>query len=163
MSLPTVQICGNLKRIETKFTQSGKQVTKFQVECAEKNSKGEYVNLYIAGEVWDNAAAFVNQYFQEGSVAIVTGKLYTNVYENKEGKKVYENKLLFPNVSFAPKDKAGQSNNAQSNQSPQQGNYNGQQQQQSYQANQVPIQYENAQGRPTPPPEIDVDMDTLPF
>ena len=179
MSLPTISIYGNLKRIETKFTQSGKQVTKFQVECAEKNSKGEYVNLYIAGEVWDNAAAFVNQYFQEGSVAIVTGKLYTNVYENKEGKKIYENKLLFPNVSFAPKDKADQSNNAQTNQAPQQRNYNGngQQQQQSYQAPQPT--YENKQGQqvsqqqyqqqqyqqqmPQHPPEIDVDMETLPF
>ncbi len=39
--LPTITVIGNLKRIETKFTQSGKQVTSFTVECAEKNAKGE--------------------------------------------------------------------------------------------------------------------------
>ena len=149
MSLPTITICGNLKRIETKFTTSGKQVTKFQVECAEKNSKGEYVNLYISGEVWDKQAEFVNQYFQDGSVAIVTGKLYTNVYEKQDGSKVYENKLLFPGVSFAPKDKAGQSN-----QVPQQNN----------QANHAA--YREPQ-RPMPDaralPSIDIDEEIIPF
>ena len=45
---------------------------------------------------------------------IVTGKLVTNVYENNEGKKIYENKLLFPNVSFVPKTK----DNQQSSQAP---------------------------------------------
>ena len=104
--LPTMTAIGNLKRIETKFTQSGKQVTSFTVECAEKNAKGEYQNLYLKGECWDKQAEFVNQYFRDGSVAIVTGKLFTNVYEKQDGSKVYEVKLLFPSVSFPPKDKA---------------------------------------------------------
>lgn len=152
MSLPTVQICGNLKRIETKFTQSGKQVTKFQVECAEKNSKGEYVNLYIGGEVWDKQAEFVNQYFQEGSVAIVTGKLYTNVYEKQDGSKVYENKLLFPSVSFAPKDKSGQSNNTQP------------QQPQSNQTNHTAYREPQRQMPDARAlPSIDVEEDSIPF
>ena len=100
MSLPTITVIGNLKRIETKFTQSGKQITKFTVECAEKNAKGEWTNLYLDGEVWEKQATFVNQYFNDGSVAIVTGKLYTNVYKKQDGSKVYQNKLLFPNVCF---------------------------------------------------------------
>ena len=123
MSLPTISVVGNLKNIELKYTQSGKAVCGFQVECADKNSKGEWTNLYLKGECWEKSAEFVNQYFSNGSVAIVTGKLYTNVYENKEGKKVYENKLLFPNVSFCPKDKAD-------NQQGQQQAYQPQQQQQ---------------------------------
>lgn len=151
MSLPTITICGNLKRIETKFTQSGKQVTKFQVECAEKNSKGEYVNLYIGGEVWDKQAEFVNQYFQEGSVAIVIGKLYTNVYEKQDGSKVYENKLLFPSVSFAPKDKAGQSNNTQTNQQQPQTNHTAYREPQR--------QMPDARALPS----IDIDDSNIPF
>lgn len=106
MSLPTISVIGNLKRIETKFTQSGKRVTSFTVECAEKNAKGEYQNLYLKGECLDKQAEFVNQYFRDGSVAIVTGKLYTNVYDKQDGTKAYETKFLFPSVSFAPKDKA---------------------------------------------------------
>lgn len=115
--LPTITVIGNLKRIETKFTQSGKQVTKFTVECSEKNAKGEWTNLYLDGECWDKAATFVNQYFQDGSLAIVTGKLYTNVYEKQDGTKVYQNKLLFPNLSFAPKDKSGSQPQPQQQQS----------------------------------------------
>jgi len=144
MSLPTITVIGNLKRIELKYTQSGKAVTKFQVECADKNAKGEWTNLYLAGECWEKQAEFVNQYFQEGSVAIVTGKLYTNVYENKEGKKVYENKLLFPNVSFAPKDKADNQSQA-----PQQ-------------QREVPTTYEQMPSRNSVP-VIDIDEDEIPF
>jgi len=176
MSLPTITICGNMKRIELKYTQSGKAVCSFQVECSEKNAKGEYQNLYIKGECWERQAEFVNQYFREGSVAIVTGKLFTNVYEKQDGTKVYENKLLFPNVSFAPKDKA-ESNNGQANQSPQQGGYSGNQQQsqQSYQANQTQQPYQAQQSHtdyrepqkqmPSSDsvPSIDIDMEQVPF
>ena len=55
------------------------------------------------------ASQFLNQYFKEGDVAVVTGKLITNVYE-KNGAKVYENKLSFPSISFSTKKaKASQS------------------------------------------------------
>ena len=141
--LPTITVIGNLKRIELRYVPSGKAVTKFQIECAEKNSKGEWTNLYLTGECWEKSAEFVNQYFKDGSPAIVTGKLYTNVYENQEGKKVYENKLLFPNVSFAPKDKSeanGQSQAPQQRQEPK-------------------VVYEAQQRIP----EINIDEDEIPF
>ncbi len=108
MSLPSLTVIGNLKRTELRHTPSGKALYKFQVECAEKNNKGEWNNLYISGELWDKQAEFANQYFRDGSVAVVTGKLVTNVYEKQDGTKVYENKFLFPNIGFAPKDKSEQ-------------------------------------------------------
>lgn len=153
MSLPTITVIGNLKRIETKFTQSGKQVTSFQIECAEKNAKGEYQNLYLKGECWDKQAEFVNQYFRDGSVAIVTGKLYTNVYEKQDGTKAYETKLLFPSVSFAPKDKADAQPQQQApQQAPQ--NYN---QHKAYKEQPKQMPDRNSL------PEIDIDEDSIPF
>ena len=107
MSLPYITIFGTLGRLQTTHTTSGKEVTKFQIECSEKNAKGEYDNLYLKGEVWEKASQFLNSYFKEGDVAVVSGKLITNVYE-KNGAKVYENKLSFPSVSFPPKAKANQ-------------------------------------------------------
>lgn len=104
--LPQITAVGTLNKLETKYTPSGKEVTKFTLECSEKNAKGEWENLYLKGEVWEKASTFLNQYFKDGSVAIVTGKLVTNVYEKQDGSKVYENKLLFPSISFVPKDKA---------------------------------------------------------
>ena len=131
MSLPTLTIIGTLGRLQTTHTSTGKEVTKFQIECSEKNAKGEYDNLYLKGEVWEKASQFLNQYFKEGDVAVVTGKLITNVYE-KNGAKVYENKLSFPTISFPPKAKASQS-----------------QQPQQYQKQVANI------------PELDVDIDDL--
>lgn len=116
MSLPQITAVGTLNKLETKFTPSGKEVTKFVLECSEKNTKGEWENLYLKGEVWDKASTFLNQFFKNGSAVIVTGKLVTNVYEKNDGSKVYENKLLFPSISFIPKDKSDN----QENQRPQQ-------------------------------------------
>ena len=107
MSLPYISIIGTLGRLQTTHTTTGKEVTKFQIECSEKNAKGEYDNLYLKGEVWEKASQFLNSYFKEGDVAVVTGKLITNVYE-KNGAKVYENKLSFPSISFPPKAKTSQ-------------------------------------------------------
>ena len=112
MSLPQITIIGTLGRLQTTHTTTGKEVTKFQIECSEKNAKGEYDNLYLKGEVWEKASQFLNQYFKEGDVAVVTGKLITNVHE-KNGAKVYENKLSFPSISFPPKAKASQSQQAE--------------------------------------------------
>ena len=145
MGLPTITVIGNMKRIEMKHTSSGKAVTKFQIECAEKNAKGEWTNLYLTGECWEKQAEFVNQYFNDGSLAIVTGKLYTNVYAKQDGTKVYENKLLFPNVSFAPKDKnVNQAPQVKHEDIPAAPNY-GQQAQQN------------------PLPQYNVDEDEIPF
>ena len=136
MSLPTITIFGTLGRLQTTHTTTGKEVTKFQIECSEKNAKGEYDNLYLKGEVWEKASQFLNSYFKEGDVAVVTGKLITNVYE-KNGAKVYENKLSFPSISFPPKAKTGQSQQSQPKQ---------------YQKPEVNIS------------ELDIDMDeSLPF
>ena len=141
MSLPQITAIGTLNKLETKYTPSGKEVTKFTLECSEKNTKGEWENLYLKGEVWDKASTFLNSYFKNGSVAIVTGKLVTNVYEKQDGSKVYENKLLFPSISFTPKDKS--ENQGQ--------NYN----------QEPPVVYEKQ--NTSMYPEIDIDEDEIPF
>lgn len=136
MSLPQITIVGTIKKTSLTYIPSGKALFKFTVECSEKNAKGEWDNLYLNGELWDKQAEFGNQYFKDGSVAIVTGKLVTKMYEKQDGTKVYENKLLFPNLSFVPKDK--QDNQSQPKQQPK-------------------VVYENNV------PEIDIDEDSIPF
>lgn len=105
MSLPTVSIFGTINKIETRFSQTGTQITSFQIECSEKNKDGEWENLYIKGAVFNKSAEFVNNYFQDGSLCVATGKLVTEVYEGQDGKKKYEIKLKFPQIEFAPKAK----------------------------------------------------------
>ena len=142
MALPTLTIVGNIKRMEISQTASGKQITRFQIECSEKNAKGEWTNLYLGGEVWEKASEFMNKWFKEGDAIIATGKLYTNSYKNKDDKTVYETKLLFPDISFVPKSKE-QSNT----------------QEPSVQAYQAPqASYEKQEV-----PEIDIDDENIPF
>ena len=141
MAVPIIQLVGTLKRTGLTYVPSGKALYKFQLECSEKNTKGEYDNLYISGELWDKQAEFANQYFKDGSVAVVTGKLVTKSQEKNDGSKVYENKLLFPSISFVPKDKSDN----QEYQTPQQ-------------KKEPRIEYEH-----TSLPEISIDEDSIPF
>lgn len=141
MALPIIQLVGTLKRTGLTYILSGKALYKFQLECSEKNTKGEYDNLYISGELWDKQAEFANQYFKDGSVAVVTGKLVTKSYEKNDGSKVYENKLLFPSISFVPKDKS-----------------DNQEAQRPQQKKEPRIEYEHSSI-----PEISIDEDSIPF
>ena len=117
MALPTVSIFGNINKIELKYLPNGKALCSYKIECSEKNAKGEWDNLYIDGVSFDKSAEFVNQYFNDGDACIATGKLITEVYENKDGKKVYTIKLKFPEITFAPKPK-GQPTQPQPKQAP---------------------------------------------
>lgn len=141
MALPIITIIGTLGKLETRHIPSGKEVTKFQVECSEKNSKGEWENLYIKGEVWEQASQFLNKYFKNGSVAVVTGKLVTNVYDRNDGTKAYENKLLFPSVSFVPKDK--EDNQGQQSSRNEQSDYRGNGYNENVQKKEPVIEYED--------------------
>jgi single-strand DNA-binding protein len=105
MSLPTLTVIGNVQKIETRQTQSGKNITTVNVSCGEKKKDGEYDNLYIKADFWEKQSDFVSQYFKEGDVIVVTGKLVTTNYMKQDGTKVYETKFQFPQASFAPKAK----------------------------------------------------------
>lgn len=108
MPLPTVTIFGSINKLETRFSQSGTQITSFQIECSEKNKNSEWENLYIKGAVFGKSAEFVNNYFREGELCVATGKLVTEVFEGQDGKKRYEIKLKFPQIEFAPKAKSAE-------------------------------------------------------
>jgi len=124
MALPTLTIIGNIQKLETRRTQTGKNITSLNLSCGDKNAKGEYDNLYIKAEFWEKQSDFVSQYFKEGDVIIVTGKLVTTNYTKQDGTKVYETKFQFPQASFVPKtkqqDTQTQEDRGYSNSNPQQ-------------------------------------------
>lgn len=141
MALPVVSIFGTINKIELKYTQAGKAVCSYQIECSEKNAKGEWENLYIKCASFEKSAEFINQYFKDGDVCIATGKLVTESYSKQDGSKVYEVKLKFPQIQFAPKNKNTQEYQNVPKQKPQTQN--------SYQSNELP--------------NIDIDEDNIPF
>ena len=143
MSLPTITVIGNVQKIETKQTQSGKSITSMNVSCGEKNAKGEYDNLYIKAEFWEKNSEFVSKYFKEGDAIIVTGKLVTTNYTAQDGKKVYETKFMFPQASFVPKSKDDSAKAEQPEKYP------------SHAPSNTPA--------PNPVPVIDLDEEIIPF
>lgn len=151
--LPTITVIGNVSFMETKFTQSGKQVTSLVVSCSEKKKDNTWDNLNIKAEFWEKSAEFVNNYFNDGDVIAVTGKLITNSWQDQSGQKRNEIKFHFPQATFPPKSK----------------NVEAPQQQQSYSEPQgtgmdSPVARENVQQqRPQTPPVIDIDEDEIPF
>lgn len=146
MGLPTVTIIGNVQKIETKDV-GGNALTSVNLSCGDKNKKGEWDNLYIKADFWNDASNFVSSYFCEGSAIIVTGKLVTSSYSKQDGTKVYETKFLFPNAQFVPKDREAQDSEAAPEAS-----------KKTYsQPTITPIQH------PQATPEIDLGSDDIPF
>ena len=141
MALPIIQDVGTLKKTGLKYLPSGKAVFKFQVECSEKISADKWENLYLSGELWEKQAEFANEWFKDGSVVLFSGKLVTKSYDRQDGSKAYENKLLYPTLSFIPREKI-----------------DNQEAQRPQQKQEPRIEYEH-----TSLSEISIDEDEIPF
>ena len=148
-----------------RYSQTGKAIHSFSLECADKNKDGSWDNLYIKVTTFDKTAEFVNQYFHEGSVAIVTGKLVTKIWEKTDGTKQYDITLKFPNVEFAPKDKSIEGANQQGHPNYGAGHHSSGQAPQQHTDYQQPQQgYEAPQQMPEQQlPIPDIDEDEIPF
>lgn len=155
MSLPIITVTGNVRKIETKQTGTGKNITKVSISCGDKKADNTWDNLYINAEFWEKDSDFVSQHFREGSAVTVSGKLYTNVYEKQDGTKVYENKFMFPRASFVPRDQSEQQHQ-QTQAQPQAGQYGGQPSNTQY----APPEQQN---KPEPINEADLDNTYIPF
>ena len=77
------------------------------------SDKGSYMNLTIAVNcgkdkdaifrdciVFGRSAELIHQYKSKGQPILVTGTLESDNYDNKEGKKVYKNKLKVTGFDF---------------------------------------------------------------
>lgn len=146
MALPTITLIGLIQKKETRQTQSGKAITALNISCGEKNSKGEFDNLYIKANFCGKRSGFVDQYFNEGDVIQVTGKLITTNYTKQDGSKVYETKFKFPEASFIPRPRNSNGGQAQEDRGYSNPNPQYQQQQPSQQ-----------------PPVIEIEDESIPF
>jgi len=76
--------------LELKRTTTDKSVMEFNlaVKRDRKNASGEYPTDFIRVSAWEHNAEFLSKYARKGTMVGVTGRLETNSYDNKEGKKV---------------------------------------------------------------------------
>ena len=73
-----------------------------------KNDKGEYDSDFINCVAFGKAAEFSEKYFHKGQKVLVSGRIQTGSYINKDGQKVYTTDVILEDQEFAESKKEGQ-------------------------------------------------------
>lgn len=114
------------------------------------NDNGQQTADFIPCVAFDRAGEFAEKYFRQGTKLVVTGRIQTGSYTNRDGQKVYTTEVIVEDQEFA------ESKNAAANS--QAGGYG--QQAPAYQqpAPQAPAE----SGRPTPAAALGDDFINIP-
>lgn len=100
---------------ELKHTASGTTYTQFSLavdrDFKDKQS-GEKVTDWIDLVAWSHTAEFICQYFAKGRMMIVSGRLQTESYTDKDGNKRKSTKVVVENAYFGD-SKRDQNQNGQ--------------------------------------------------
>ena len=78
-----------------------------------RNNDGEQSSDFINCVSFGRAAEFAEKYFRQGLKVIVTGRIQTGSYTNKDGQKVYTTDVFIEEQEFA-ESKSNQGNNSSS-------------------------------------------------
>ena len=88
---------------ELRRTQSGIAVASFNLAVDQdyKAQNGERGVDFIPIVAWRGTAEFAEKYFEKGQMAIVSGRLSTRRYEDKNGNKRTAYEVVASNIYFA--------------------------------------------------------------
>lgn len=101
--LNKVIVMGRLVRDpELRRTNSGTAVASFTIACDRdfKTDGGEREADFIECVAWRNTAEFVSKYFTKGRMAVVSGRLQTRNWTDKEGNKRKATEIVAESVYF---------------------------------------------------------------
>jgi single-strand DNA-binding protein len=100
---------------ETRHTKTGKCICSLRLAHKENYKDDSKEPLYINVDVWDKQGETCAKSLKKGSNVIVEGRLVSDSYENKEGKKVTKTFIIADRVNFVPRfEKSENSNSAPS-------------------------------------------------
>ena len=98
-------ISGRLTRdVEARATQTGMTVARYTL-AVDRYSKGEKSADFINVIAFDKRGEFAEKYFKKGMLVIVSGRIQTGSYENKEGHKVNTFEIVAENQEFGESKK----------------------------------------------------------
>ena len=75
-----------------------------------RNNDGEQTADFIGCVAFGRSAEFAEKYFRQGLKVIVTGRIQTGSYTNKEGQKVYTTDVVVEDQEFAESKNASSAN-----------------------------------------------------
>ena len=82
-----------------------------------RNNDGEQSADFIGCVAFGKSAKFAEKYFRQGIKVVVTGRIQTGSYTNKDGQKVYTTDVVVEDQEFA-ESKATSQQNQQNNSTP---------------------------------------------
>lgn len=97
-----VVLMGRLTR-DVEVKQNGDSViARFGVAVSRefKNKDGNYDADFLNCVAFGKTADFVSKYFHKGSKILITGRLQTGSYTNREGQKVYTTDIIVDKANF---------------------------------------------------------------
>lgn len=84
-----------------------------------RNNDGEQTADFIGCVAFGRSAEFAEKYFRQGLKVVITGRIQTGSYTNRDGNKVYTTDVAVEEQEFAEsKATAGQGENGRSEQKP---------------------------------------------
>lgn len=110
-------IMGRLTRDpEIRWTQAGNSQEQMciarytlAVDRRQREAGADFIPVVAFGK----AGEFAEKYFKKGTKLVVTGRIQTGSYTNKEGAKVYTTEIVAEDQEFAESKAAGQQGNGQ--------------------------------------------------
>lgn len=101
---------------EIRYTQNKLAVARYTLAV---NRKGHTENTadFIRCVAFDHAAEFAEKYFKQGTKIIITGRIQTGSYTNKDGQKVYITEVVTEEQEFA-ENKSASSNKQKQQEAP---------------------------------------------
>jgi len=84
------------KDVELKYTQNKKAVARFNIAVKRNKEETDFISCIA----WDKTAEFISKYFKKGSLILVTGRIQTGHYTDKDSKEVYTTDVIVEEVEF---------------------------------------------------------------
>ena len=99
-----IVVMGRLTRDpEVRYTQSQVPVASFSIACERdfgRSESGEKQTDFIDCSAWRQTAEFISKYFQKGSMAVVSGRLQSRQWKDREGNNRTSWEIVVDNIYF---------------------------------------------------------------
>lgn len=115
-----VVLMGRLTRDpEVRYTQGERSMAiaryTLAVDRRGRGQNGESTSDFINIVAFDRAGEFAEKYFRQGMRVLVSGRIQTGSYKNRDGQKVYTTDVIVEDQEFADKKRATDQQSSSSN------------------------------------------------
>lgn len=97
---------------EVRVTEGGTTIARYTLAVDRRYAKdGEQTADFIPCVAFGKAAEFAEKYYKKGTKIVITGRIQTGSYDDRDGKKVYTTDVIVEEQEFA-ESKQAQANNS---------------------------------------------------